>query len=259
MTWRMALVGATGWLGRSIGPSLLRHGVVRAGMLTCVSRSGASPLYDAWPGVRWRSEVGPAEVVILSVRPQQFREADFDCSGALVLSLMAGVSCAEIAERTGARVVVRTMPNAAVEIERSYSPWFCPQVLGDQDRARVTAILTAIGTTDELAREADLDVITALSGAGPAWPALLAAALYEAGKAGGLSAEVAGHAAEAVVCAASDLLAGRVAQAGALVQEFIDYRGTTAAAMLAARAGGFDAAIAAGVAAGTAKARDLSS
>lgn len=257
MTFRVALVGATGWLGRSIGPSLLRQGVVRAGMLTCVSRSGASPLYDPWPGVRWMSDLPPAEVVILSVRPGQFREAAFDCSGALVLSLMAGVSCAEIAQRTGARVVVRTMPNAAVEIERSYSPWFCPAALGDQDRARVTAILGAIGTTDELTREADLDVITALSGAGPAWPALLAAALHEAGMAGGLTEAVAANAAQAVVCAASGLLKGRVA--GAVVQDFIDYRGTTAEAMLAARAGGFDEAVAAAVRAGTAKARALSS
>lgn len=259
MTYRIALVGATGWLGRSIGPSLLRHGVVRPGMLTCVNRSGASALYDPWPGVRWASELRPSEVVILSVRPNQFRAASFDCAGALVLSLMAGVNCAEVAERTGARAVVRTMPNAAVEIERSYSPWFSPEPLGDPDRARVTAILGAIGTTDELARETDLDVITALSGAGPAWPALLAAALLEAGRAGGLTEQVAAQAVESVVCAASGLLDGRVAKAAALVQDFIDYRGTTAEAMQAACAGGFDAAVAAGVKAATDKARALSS
>ena len=54
------------------------------------------------------------------------------------------------------------------------------------------------------------------------------------------------------------MLQGRIAQAPALVDAYIDYRGTTAAALDAARAHGFDRAVAAAIDAGTAKARAMS-
>lgn len=258
----IALIGASGWLGRSIGPSLLRKGIVTPTALRCINRSGPSAHYADWPDMVWTTDSGAgiaeADLVILSVRPDQFRELTLDCRGKLVLSIMAGVSCVEIASRTGARAVVRSMPNAVVEIERSYSPWFAQGDITPLDKAQVTAILTAIGTTDELHSEGDLDIVTALSGAGPAYPALLAAALCQAGEKAGLPPRIAANAAQSVVCAAARLLDGRIDEAAPLVQAFIDYQGTTAAALTAARDAGFDHAVEAAIQAGTQKARDLS-
>jgi pyrroline-5-carboxylate reductase len=221
-TLRIALIGASGWLGRSIGPSILKKGIVTPEALTCINRSGPSQSYAEWPDLTWTSNlsagIDAADLVILSVRPDQFLDMQLVCQGKMVLSVMAGVSCAELSDRTGARAVVRCMPNAVVEIERSYSPWFATGPLTDADRALIHAVLTAIGTTDALDTEGQLDVITALSGAGPAYPALLAAALFRAGTDAGLPALIAANAAEAVVCSASRLLTGQIDQAEALVQ-----------------------------------------
>jgi pyrroline-5-carboxylate reductase len=62
---------------------------------------------------------------------------------------------------------------------------------------------------------------------------------------------------EAVVCDAPALLSGRIGEAGAMVKEFVDYRGTTAAALSAAQEAGFAEALRAALAAGAAKARAM--
>lgn len=258
---RIALIGASGWLGRSIGPAMLRAGIVAPDHLICANRSGPVSAYEDWPGLRWHSDldatIADADTVILSVRPQDFRDSRPDCHGRLVISVMAGVGCAEIAEIAGARAVIRTLPNAAVEIGRSYSPWFAAPGATEADMRLARSILTAIGREDRLEQEAHLDVITALSGAGPAYPALLASALHGAALRAGLPPAIAANAVEAVVCDAAGLLNGRIEEAGDLVQEFIDYRGTTAAALSAAISTGFAEAVGAAIRAGTDKAREM--
>ncbi|MAO25832.1 pyrroline-5-carboxylate reductase dimerization domain-containing protein [Roseovarius sp.] len=257
----LALVGASGWLGRFMGPALLRAGVVEPGDFIGLNRSGASEAYAEWPGLRWSTDpeagLADARMVILSLRPDEFRAARLRCPGALVLSVMAGVSMDEIRERTGARAVVRSMPNAAMEIGQSFSPWVADAEADDADRAMVRAVLGASGREEAFAREADIDVYAAICGAGPAWAALLLEALAAAGRAEGLSPEQALAAAEGAVVGAGAMLAGQGAQAGAMVEEFIAYAGTTAAGLEAARAAGFAEAVAAGIAAGTQKARAL--
>ena len=44
----LALVGASGWLGRFMGPALLRAGVVGPGDFIGLNRSGASEAYAQW-------------------------------------------------------------------------------------------------------------------------------------------------------------------------------------------------------------------
>ncbi|WP_138467089.1 pyrroline-5-carboxylate reductase [Poseidonocella sp. HB161398] len=255
----IALAGASGWLGRAIGPALLRQGIAAPERLVCVNRSGPAPAYGDWPGLSWQAGLpAGADVVILSVRPQDFRDGAWDCPGALVISLMAGVPAEEIARRTGSARIVRAMPNAAVEIGRSYAPWTASAAVTAEDRAMAARILGATGGQDEIESEAQLDVLTALAGSGPAWSALLANALSTAALQAGLPERIAHRAAEAVVCDASQMLAGDIGQAGALVQEFIDYAGTTAAAMQAARGAGFDDAVKEALDAATAKAREMS-
>lgn len=258
---RIALLGASGWLGRSIGPALLRAGLVEPDTLICANRSGPVSHYANWPGLRWETDldaaVAQADTVILSLRPQDFRDSRPDCRGRLAVSVMAGVGCAEIAGTTGARAVIRTLPNAAVEIGRSYSPWFASPGATGADVQLVRSILAAVGREDRLDREDHLDVITALSGAGPAYAALLASALHAAALKEGLPPAIATNAVEAVICDAAGLLSGRIDTARDLVQEFIDYRGTTAAALSTALREGFADAVEAAIQAATDKARDM--
>lgn len=255
----IGLVGASGWIGRSIGPALLRERVVEPGNLICFNRSGRSEHYADWPDVRWATSFGApedeADVIILSVRPQDFRQASFDCAGRLILSLMAGVTIDELRQRTGARRIARAMPNAAVEIGRSYSPWVALQTVTADDRQVVSAILNAVGASDEVESEADLNILTGLSGAGPAYAALLATTLQKAAEEAGLCPDIAARAAKAVVCDAAMQLSGKAA--GEIVDEFIRYDGVIAAALQAARSAGFDESIRAALAAAMQKVGEM--
>ena len=61
----------------------------------------------------------------------------------------------------------------------------------DADRAIVRRIFETCGTEDEVPREADIDYLTGHSGTGPAYPALLAAAMMQDAIAHGIPRDVA--------------------------------------------------------------------
>jgi pyrroline-5-carboxylate reductase len=156
--------------------------------------------------------------------------------------------------KTGAERVVRAMPNAAAEIGLSYTPWFCSAAVSQADRAFVQSLFESCGKADEVAAEAEIDYLTALSGSGPAFPALLADALLGHALSQGLPAAIARRAVEGVVCDAGRLIAASDATPGEMVRTFMEYRGTTDAGLRAMKNAGFAEAIHAGLSAAAAKA-----
>ena len=115
----LGIIGGTGWLGKAIAESLLDLEFIRPSDLLISNRSGSA---DVAPGVRVLSDnqslVDSSDIVVLSVRPEQFRALQIDARGKTVVSLMAGISASTLSAATGARVVVRAMPNAAVGMPR---------------------------------------------------------------------------------------------------------------------------------------------
>lgn len=252
---RVGIIGGCGWIGAAFGRALIDTGRVAPADLVILKRGGGSGEYFGHP-VAWARDcadlVAMADLVVVSVRPQDWPGLRLDARGKPVLSFMAGVPLAALPPRT-----IRAMPNAAAEIGTSYSPWVAGALVSDADRAALRALLAAIGREDELESEAHLDLMTALSGSGPAYPALMAAAMLQFLTRSGVAAPIAERAVEAVICDAGELLRGRIAEAPALVQSFLDYAGTTAAGLQAARQGGFETALHAALAAATERARDL--
>lgn len=253
---RLGLIGATGWLGGALGQAVARAGVVAPGDLTVLNRRGPTQAYDAWPDVVWARDVAElvarSDAVILATRPEDFAGLDLRAPGRLVVSLMAGIGMARLAE-TGGRVV-RAMPNAAAELGRSYTPWVAAEDVTEADRAFLRAVLGTIGGEDELGGEAQIEYLTGLSGSGAAYPALMAAVMLGHAREAGLSPRIAARAVEAVVCEGGALLAGRIDGAEDLVEAYRAYRGTTAAGLEAAETGGFRGAIRAALTAAAARA-----
>lgn len=252
---RVGIIGGTGWLGGALGRALIAGGTVALGDLVILNRSGARDDYFGHRVV-WAADladlVARVDVVVISVRPQDWPGLEMKAAGRLVISFMAGVGMAALTA-TGGRVV-RAMPNAAAEIGASYTPWVAGPGVTAADRAVVAAVLGAIGPQEELPVEEQIELMTALSGAGPAYPALMATAMLRFLTERGVSPAVAARAVEGTVCAAARLLEGRMAEAPGMVQTFIDYRGTTCAGLEAAEKAGFSAAVMAALEAATAKA-----
>lgn len=256
---RVGIVGGNGWIGGALARALVATGLVPPARLTLSCRS-APP--DWLPEAAWTRDnqalVDASDVVVLAVRPQDWTGVDLAAPGRLVVSVMAAVPFADLAARTGSDRIVRALPNAAAEVGFSYTPWTGSAALSATDRDVVGRILASCGTTDEVPREADIDYLTCLSGTGPAYPALLAAALIRDAVDHGIPPEIARRAAVGILIGTGRLFERTGEDPVDTVAAFVDYRGVTAAAIEAMRAGGFDTLVSSGIAAGMEKAGRLS-
>ena len=247
---RIGIIGGNGWIGGAVARAAVGTGLVPAESLTLSCRS--TP--PGWlPEAHWTHDnqalADRSDVVVLSVRPQDWPAITVTAPGKLVVSVMAGVTLADVAARLGTDRVVRALPNAAAEVGLSYTPWTATAAVTEPERATVRRLLASFGSGDEVATEAEIDYMTGLSGTGPAYPALLAVALMRDAVAHGLPPEVARRAVTAMFVGTGRLLEKNGADPEDTVAAFVDYRGVTAAGIEAMRAAGFDAAVASGLAA----------
>ncbi|MEP7456106.1 pyrroline-5-carboxylate reductase dimerization domain-containing protein [Phyllobacterium sp. SB3] len=245
---RIGIVGGAGWLGGAIAESILEAGLTTSSSLSLSYRSQQS---GQFPDAFWTSDnqalVERADVVVLCVRPQDWTALSVHTKGKLVISVMAGIRLSALSERHKTDRVVRTLPNAAAKVRRSYTPWIGSVGVGEGDRAIVRAIFNACGTQDEVERENDIDYLTGLTGSGPAFPALLAAAMMKDAVAHGLPNDIARRGVTTVLLGAGRLLEHGDQCPNEIVEAFLSYRGTTAAAIEHMRTAGFDDAIAEGL------------
>lgn len=254
---RLGIVGATGWLGQALGLGVLEKGLAQPGDLVLLNRSGRVGGYQAHPGVRWANDLADlqarSDVIVLSVRPEDFPPLGFDPGARLVISFMAAWTMESLSRLAPRARLVRAMPNGNAVSRQSFTPWLAAGLTGD-DRAITARILSAMGQEQEIETEAQLDYLTALSGSGAAYPGLMAKAMLEDAAARGLPPDVAHKAVEAVICGSSGLLAGQMGRVAEILDAYMSYRGITAAGLDAAQAAGFGDAIRAALQAATLKA-----
>ena len=186
------------------------------------------------------ASLAAAEIVVWAVKPQAFAEAVAPCAahiaGALQLSVMAGIRSQSIVAATGSERVVRTMPNTPALIGQGIAALFARPAISEDDRAAVAHVLAPTGELLWVAREDDLDAVTALSGSGPAYVFYFIEAMVEAGTQMGLGAEQARRLAQQTFIGAA-ALAQQSSDPVALLRERVTSKGgTTFAALESMRA-----------------------
>jgi pyrroline-5-carboxylate reductase len=136
-----------------------------------------------------------AGLVVLAVKPQDFEVLLGEIGPLLtadqtVLSVAAAIPTAAIERRVDASVpVVRAMPNAPAIVHEGMAG-ICPGAhAGEEHLALAEECLTHLGRVVRV-HERYMDAVTAVSGSGPAYFALLAEAMIEAGILLGLSREI---------------------------------------------------------------------
>lgn len=143
-----------------------------------------------------REAVRGAELVILSVKPQNMAEVLAELSGALaptalVVSIAAGIATAFIEERLGKGVrVIRVMPNMPALIGEGAAALARGAFATGEDLKLARRIFDAVGITVEV-KETLMDAVTGLSGSGPGYAFLIIEALTDAGVRMGLTRDVA--------------------------------------------------------------------
>ena len=195
---RIAILGA-GRLGESMLRAFLSSGWRTPADLTVTARSE-----EKLAGLRERhgveatsdnaAAVSGAQLVILSVKPQDMSallgEIAPSVGDQTVLSVAAGITThsIEVHLPAGSRVV-RAMPNAPAVVHEGIAGVCAGSAATADDLQLAADALEHLGSVVKVA-EVDMDAVTALSGSGPAYFALLAEAMIEAGLLLGLSRDV---------------------------------------------------------------------
>jgi pyrroline-5-carboxylate reductase len=177
-----------------------------------------------------------ADVVVVAVKPAQVAESVAPLhkarSGSVVLSIAAGKTTAEIRKLLGAETaVVRAMPNTPAAIGEGITALFASQAVSATQRRICGELMAAVGRVEWVTDEALMDVITALSGSGPAYVFLLIESLAEAGRELGLDADVAARLATETVAGAGLYARESGLAAAELRRRVTSPKGTTQAAL----------------------------
>ena len=178
-----------------------------------------------------------ARACIVALKPQVLKHEAASLksiaqSGALMISIAAGTNTATLRKAWGAKArIVRAMPNTPGAIGRGITALFAAKGVTSKDKALAGRLLAALGETLWVAREGDIDVVTAVSGSGPAYVFHLIEALRDAAEAAGLPADLAGRLARATVTGAGELANQSPDEPAKLRIDVTSPGGTTAAAL----------------------------
>jgi pyrroline-5-carboxylate reductase len=137
-----------------------------------------------------------AAIVVIAVKPQDIEALLTEIAGALdagqtVVSIAAAIPTSLIERHLSDRVpVVRAMPNTPVTVQEGMAGLAAGAYAEEEHLAQAEEVLGSVGRSVRV-DEGYMDAITAVSGSGPAYFALLAESMIEAGILLGLSREIA--------------------------------------------------------------------
>jgi pyrroline-5-carboxylate reductase len=199
-----------------------------------------------------------SDLIIVAVKPwdveQVLEEISPVVEGKAVTSVAAGVSIARISEKLApGTAVLRVMPNVCASVGLG-SAVVTANKPGRATLSTVMDIFRHVGDVMELP-ERMFDAATALHGSGPAYVALFADALIQAGVREGIPRDAARRLVVETIAGTAVLLKDRSAHQ--VRDEVMTPGGTTAAAFVAMEKAGFVAAVYDGVNAATQRARSL--
>lgn len=177
-----------------------------------------------------------ADVIVLAVKPQVMADVVQKLSGykvdTLFISIAAGVSINSLQSWLSSQnPIIRVMPNTPALVGCGASALYASSNVSEEQKDIAGAILDAVGITTWVNNEADLDIVTALSGSGPAYFMLFIKALVDRAVSAGLEDSVAKELAIQTAIGAATLAKQSDDDLSTLIQKVTSPGGTTEAAM----------------------------
>ena len=199
MERKIAVLGA-GKIGESLVSGLLSSGWRAPEEIVATARredrlAELSRRYGIVTTRSNREAVAGAGMVVIAVKPQDIEELLGELIGVVtpaqtVLSIAAAIPTSLIERHLGDAVpVVRAMPNTPASVHEGMAGIAAGRHAGEEQVARAEEVLAHLGRSVRVA-EPYMDAVTAVSGSGPAYFALLAESMIEAGILLGLSREI---------------------------------------------------------------------
>ena len=273
-TPRIAFIGG-GNVARCMIGGLVALGMPASRIAVSEPDAGLRAALAADFGVRAHADniaaMDGTDVLVLAVKPQVLRAV---CEGLsahvsklqpLVVSVAAGITIAQVErwlalrQARGERLaVVRAMPNTPALLGASATAMCANPRTSIVQRAQAQRLFEAVGLALWIDDETLMDTVTATSGSGPAYVFALVEAMQAAAQAQGVPAVIAQALIAQTILGAGRMLCESGEDAATLRQRVTSPGGVTAEALRRFEAGGFNALIAAAIAAATVRGAELS-
>ncbi|NYT64764.1 pyrroline-5-carboxylate reductase [Alcaligenaceae bacterium] len=180
-------------------------------------------------------------VWIFAVKPQHLKQAVAQClpylqPDTLVISVAAGISAATLSDWLSTpdhhfTRLVRCMPNTPALIGAGASGLMALDGVNPDDRKLATELLESVGQVVWVNSDYEIDVVTSLSGSGPAYVFLFLEALIASATQQGLSVQQSRQLALATLTGATQLATQSPDSIATLRERVTSKGGTTAAAL----------------------------
>ena len=200
-----------------------------------------------------------ADALVICVKPNDALAAlrDLDTSGKLVISIVAGLTLAALQEAAGKDTrIIRVMPNTPALVHEGAAAYALGAGATEEDAKVAEMIFGAVGKVFAV-KEPLIDVVTGVSGSGPAYIYLVIEAMADGAVLMGLPRELALQLAAQTVLGSAKMVLETGLHPAVLRDQVTSPGGTTIAAIEALEEGGARAAFIAAVRAATERAREL--
>lgn len=206
-------------------------------------------------------EVMHSPLVVLAVKPQVLKGVleeirDFARPWQLVISLVAGARLALLEEVLHTSRVIRAMPNTPLMVQAGMTALSPGSRATPEDLDLALDLFRAVGRA-EVVEETHLDVVTALSGSGPAFVAVFLEALADGAVKMGLPRVLALEFAAQTLLGTARLILEKNLHPGLLKDLVASPGGTTIHGLQALEQGAFRAAVISAIEAATWRAQEL--
>ena len=183
------------------------------------------------------ASIADSEVIVVAVKPQVMEGVlpnlvPLKSSKPLILSVAAGKTIATFAKHFGTdAAIIRTIPNTPAAIGRGITAMAPNAHVSKTQMELANALLSSTGEVVTVENESMIDLVTAVSGSGPAYVFYLTECLAAAGEKIGLPPALAMQLARATVAGSGELMRQTGIEAATLRQNVTSPNGTTYAAL----------------------------
>jgi pyrroline-5-carboxylate reductase len=198
---KIGVIGA-GNMARSLASGLVNNGLAPDLLSMSDPDAGTREAIAAQLGVSVSPQnsdiVEASDILVFAVKPQVLKEVALGLTEVvqkkqpLVVSIAAGIRSDSLENWLGGNLpLVRVMPNTAALIGSGASGLYANARVDKAARNIAETIMRAVGVVAWVSDEKQLDIVTALSGSGPAYFFLVMEALEQAAIDAGLSPDIA--------------------------------------------------------------------
>ncbi len=209
--------------------------------------------------------VTSSDIIVLAVKPQQIQAVSGEIANVvqrthpLIVSIAAGIREQNLELWLGGNVaIVRCMPNTPALVQSGATGLHANMYVTPSQKDQAESLLRAVGIAVWVEREDLLDVVTAVSGSGPAYFFLLMEAMEKAGNELGLAPDTTRLLVEQTALGAAKLAFEADAGPGELRRRVTSPAGTTEKAIEVFSQGGFEQLVCQALHAACQRSRELS-